>query len=59
VVPPPLSLAETIAPRLGLTADQVRRVFADIDKKRKATRYLHAPPLLIEPLPKGNVHVHG
>jgi NAD+ synthase len=39
-----------IAPVAGLTADQVERVFLDIDKKRSSTRYLHMPPLLVEPV---------
>lgn len=40
--------AETVAAATGLTSDQVRRVWRDIDAKRRATRYLHEPPLLIE-----------
>jgi NAD+ synthase len=40
--------AEEIAPRVDLTADQVKRVFTDIDIKRSTTRYLHLKPLLIE-----------
>jgi NAD+ synthase len=32
---------------LGLTEAQVERVFRDIDAKRAAARYLHAPPLLV------------
>jgi NAD+ synthase len=32
---------------LNLTADQVSRVYKDIDAKRKAAQYLHAPPLLV------------
>jgi len=32
----------------GLSEDQVERVWRDIQSKRKATRYLHAPPLLVE-----------
>ena len=32
----------------GLTPEQVMLVWEDIEAKRKATRYLHAPPLLIE-----------
>ena len=40
--------AETVAPAVGLAADQVRRVFADIDAKRSAARYLHLPPILTE-----------
>jgi NAD+ synthase len=30
----------------------VERVFRDIEQKRRATRYLHAPPLLIESVPE-------
>ncbi|MFC1610543.1 NAD(+) synthase [Myxococcota bacterium] len=37
-----------VAGLVGLTTDQVASVFADIDKKRVTTRYLHASPLLIE-----------
>jgi NAD+ synthase len=36
------------APVLGLTPEQVERVYRDIDAKRRATRYLHAAPLLVE-----------
>ena len=39
-----------VAPAVGLTADQVARVFKDIDQKRRTTRYLHARPLLVEPV---------
>jgi NAD+ synthase len=35
---------------LGLAADQVERVYADIDQKRRSTAYLHAAPLLLEPV---------
>ncbi|MBT8341615.1 MAG: NAD(+) synthase [Desulfatitalea sp.] len=37
-----------IASFVGLTVEQVQRVFDDIDTKRNTTRYLHFPPLLIE-----------
>jgi NAD+ synthase len=40
--------AAEVAPTVGLTADQVERVFKDIDQKRRTTKYLHARPLLIE-----------
>ncbi len=40
--------AEEIAAHLELTAEQIQRVYKDIDSKRRATRYLHAPPLLVE-----------
>ncbi len=35
---------------LGYTPDQVRRVYDDIDQKRRATTHLHAPPILLEPV---------
>jgi NAD+ synthase len=35
---------------LGLSAEQVERVFHDIEAKRRATRYLHAAALLVEPV---------
>lgn len=41
---------EEVATELGLTAEQVGRVYADIDQKRRSTSYLHAPPLLLEPV---------
>jgi NAD+ synthase len=37
-----------VAPAAGMTAEQVERVYHDIDAKRNATRYLHTPPLLME-----------
>lgn len=40
--------AESAAPALGLGPQQVRMVFEDIDIKRRSTRYLHLPPLLVE-----------
>jgi NAD+ synthase len=42
--------AEEVAADLGNTTDQVRRVYDDIDQKRRATAYLHAPPILLEPV---------
>ena len=38
------------APSVGLTPAQVERVYKDIDQKRRTTRYLHARPLLVEPV---------
>ena len=35
---------------IGLAPDQVQRVYADIDAKRRATLYMHLPPLLVEPV---------
>ena len=44
----PADIAET----LGLTPDQVQRVYDDIDTKRSTTRYLHLMPQLIESVPE-------
>ena len=41
---------EEVASATGLTVEQVGRVWRDIAAKRKATRYLHAEPLLTEPV---------
>jgi NAD+ synthase len=40
--------AAEVAAASGLTPEQVGLVWRDIESKRKATRYLHEPPLLIE-----------
>jgi NAD+ synthase len=40
--------AEAVAPAIGLTVEQVARVWRDIAPKRRATNYLHCPPLLVE-----------
>lgn len=37
---------------LGLSAEQVQRVFRDIDRKRATTRPLQLPPLLVKPVPE-------
>ena len=39
--------AGDLAPALGLTEQQVERVFRDIDSKRRASRYLHLEPQLV------------
>ena len=38
--------AAEVAPLVELTPEQVERVFKDIEAKRRATKYLHTPPLL-------------
>jgi NAD+ synthase len=43
---------EEIAAATGLTAEQVNRVFRDIDQKRKTTRYLHLAPKLAADVPE-------
>jgi len=40
--------AAEAAPVVGLTEDQVERVYRDIVQKRRATRYLHAFPMLVD-----------
>jgi NAD+ synthase len=40
--------AAAAAPALGLSVEQVQRVYQIIDGKRRATRYLHLAPLLVE-----------
>jgi NAD+ synthase len=42
--------AEEVAARAKLTIEQVEQVWRDIKAKRAATRYLHEPPLLVEPV---------
>jgi NAD+ synthase len=41
-----LTAGQTAA-RTGLSAAQVQRVFEDIEAKRRAAAYLHAPPVLV------------
>jgi NAD+ synthase len=41
---------DVIAAYLGVTSEQIGRICDDIDQKRRATTYLHAPPLLLEPV---------
>lgn len=42
--------AGDVGAAIGLTADQVERVYRDIDQKRRTTQYLHMKPLLVEPV---------
>ncbi len=44
--------AEPLAQALGLTLETVRHVYNDIRAKRRATRYLHTRPLLLESVPE-------
>jgi NAD+ synthase len=39
--------AAEVGAALGLTAEQVERVYRDIEAKRRVSRYLHARPLLV------------
>ncbi|MCP3398633.1 MULTISPECIES: NAD(+) synthase [unclassified Bradyrhizobium] len=40
--------ADDVAEAVGLAATQVQKVFKDITSKRRATRYLHTRPLLVD-----------
>jgi NAD+ synthase len=40
--------AEQLAAAIGITPAQAENVFRDIRAKRKATRYMHLPPVLVE-----------
>ena len=37
---------------MGLTPERVANVYEDIEQKRRAAEYLHAKPLLLEPVPQ-------
>jgi NAD+ synthase len=41
---------ETVADAVGLSPEDVQRVFDDIDQKRRATRYLHLAGRLVKPV---------
>jgi NAD+ synthase len=43
---------ESVATAVDLTVEDVERVFRDIEQKRRATRYLHLPAVLVEPVPQ-------
>lgn len=40
--------AEAVAKAANISVEQVKLVWSDIEKKRRATQYLHTPPLLID-----------
>ncbi|QDT95998.1 NAD(+) synthase [Gimesia aquarii] len=42
--------AESVAEGIGLPTEQVELVYGDIESKRKASRYLHMSPQIIEPV---------
>jgi NAD+ synthase len=41
---------QSVAKILGITPNDVERVYLDIAQKRSTTRYLHASPVLIQPI---------
>lgn len=50
--------AAELAQVLGIDAQQAERVYSDIENKRRTTRMLHLPPVLIEPVSEIKA-VHG
>jgi NAD+ synthase len=42
--------AAALADALGVTPQQAQRIYDDIEAKRRAARYLHAPAETIEPI---------
>lgn len=48
--------ADDVSSVVGLNPEQVKRIYADIDNKRRTTRYLHLKPLLIENVPEISVN---
>lgn len=44
--------AAAVTEASGLDDEDVERVFRDIEAKRRATSYLHEPPLLVQPVPE-------
>ncbi len=45
-----------VAAAIGSTAEQVERVYKDIELKRRGTKYLHMSPLLVEPVEELRLH---
>jgi NAD+ synthase len=41
---------EAASEEVGLSVEQVKRAYCDIDQKRATTRYLHLGPQLVEPV---------
>jgi NAD+ synthase len=44
--------ATALAAALGVTTGQAEHVYRDIEAKRRATRYMHLKPVLVEPVPQ-------
>ena len=37
---------------IGIAAEDIQRVYEDIEQKRRTTRYLHLGAQLVEPVPE-------
>jgi NAD+ synthase len=46
--------ASEVGAAIGLSGEQVERVYRDIDQKRRTTRYLHMRPLLVQSVSEVN-----
>jgi len=44
--------ADDLAARIGIAAEDIQRVYEDIEQKRRTTRYLHLGAQLVEPVPE-------
>jgi NAD+ synthase len=44
--------AAELASALAITEQQAANLYRDIEAKRRATRYLHLEPVLVEPVPE-------
>jgi len=52
--------AAEVAAAAGLTVDQVRRIYSNIEAKLASTRYQHMPPQLVEPVEEVSIQEsHG
>ena len=52
---PRTSARATLAPPVGLAAEDVEAAYREIERRRVATAYLHAPAVLVEPEPTDDV----
>ena len=43
---------EYVGGTIGLTTEQVKLIYHDIGQKRRTTRYLHLPPLMVDQVPE-------
>jgi len=48
--------ADDVAAHIGYTAEQIKRVYGDIEQKRRTTAYLHINSLLTEPIKQIKQH---
>jgi len=48
--------AAEAGPVVGMTPEQLGRVYQDIERKRSTTRVLHLPPILMEEIPEVKLH---